>query len=463
MTKPECPISSVEDALAPYIHTREKTTRIRQILTQLVKKNVENDSEPTHVALSLPLSSIKLRDSTGLAIPIEGLYKQYFKALEAYRQARERYDTIKDELNHVLQKDAEQEQSVPKAISTEIAREYADLLRQRRQQRKMEIVQTALANLLDAKPNIVSLDMKSSIRDMLGDPPQPPMTTLEGGGDADAKVQELTFQLKKELLIAKSKLSEAKTAEEAAKNRQTNGATDIGEKVSVLREARDELISWVEGELAKIPEDEVEASQVELSFIGEEDDDVKASGSNLSNDEVTKRVEELYSQYVVSRQRYIAEVEAALNRAPKLEVAEQTGAGANKAPAAQRVMQPGSESRLSPIQASQLLPYLTIMTSTTRDEALLQQQISHLRRQLILASDETNNIIQRLAGESLLVPPDSTQTSSWAKAAGEASEKTKSLVLEQMIEGEASVAQAKRVLEGLKARRKALEGLKRPL
>jgi hypothetical protein len=446
----------------PYIHTREKTTRIRQILTQHIKRHVHDDNEPTHLSLSLPPSSLS---PTGTSLATEGLYKQYIQALNAHHKARERYDAVKDETDQLLRIDSEQSHNLQQTNTTNsnTVRDYADLLRQRRQQRKLEAVQDALTKLLNTEPNPAQVDIKVSVKEALGEPPQPPVATYEGNADTDASVNDLTFQLKKELLIAKNKFSAAKNAKiEAESKARSGGDVDAQEKLSILRDARDELISWVEGELAKIPEDEVEASQVEISFLGDEDGEASGGYSLLSNEELSRRVDELYNRYLTSRQRYITNVEATLEQAPKLETATKPEVGAQSlSPQISTLSTPVTKPGL--IQASQLLPYLTRITSTTRDEALLQQQSSHLRQQLTLATEETNNIVQRLASESLLVPSISTSVSAWAKSAAEAGDKTKQTVLGNVIDGEASIANAKKVLDGLRTRRQALEGLRRDL
>jgi hypothetical protein len=82
---------------------------------------------------------------------------------------------------------------------------------------------------------------------------------------------------------------------------------------------------------------------------------------------------------------------------------------------------------------------------------------------MILASSETDSTVQRLAGESLLVPQNSTSVPAWAKAATETGEKTREAVLEQVKDGGASMNNARMALEGLRARKKALEELKRDL
>jgi hypothetical protein len=460
MTKPQFTIPQVEDALAPYIQTREKTTRIRQILTQHLKRHVQDDSGITHLSLSVPPSSLQSSDTP---LPIDGSYKQYLEAVKAHRLAHVRYDTIKDELNLLLRRNPEGDRTDQASRSTASVREYTDLLRQRGQQRKLEIVQDALTKLLETEPNPAQTDVKASVKEELGEPPQPPVANLEGAGDADSRVEDLTFQLKKELLVAKNKFSEVKTAKEQAQNLAQSGSEiDAQKKISILRDARDELITWLEGELAKIPEDEVEASQAEISFIAEDDSDTNGSHEQLSNEDLSKRVEDLYNEYLASRQRYITEVEATLERMQRLERASNTGTSAAMQSPHRPTLQ-ASHAKSTSIQASQLLPYLIAITSAARDEALLQQQTSHLRRQLTLASEETDSIVQRLAGESLLVPQNSTSVSAWAKAASEGGDKTKQAVLQQLIDGEASVSNAKKVLDGLRARKRALEGLKRDL
>ena len=238
--------------------------------------------------------------------------------------------------------------------------------------------------------------------------------------------------------------------------------------VEVIRQVRDELISWVESELAKIPEDEVEASQVEISFLGGGDEEVtEQDGRQLSNEELSARVERLYETYLSSRQRYITQVETALALAPKLRETANTTSGARPpSPQRQAYLQPSTPTTTNgntTITAADLLPTLAHLTATTQTTTLLQSQTAHLRKQLITASAEQSTLIQRLAGESLLVPQDSTDVGAWTKAAGEAGAKTRELVMGCVIEGEASVAQARKVMEGLRARRMGLEGLRRDL
>lgn len=458
MTKPECPLPQVEDALTAYIHPREKTTRMRQILTECMRRQVKDDSDPTHLALSIPPPSLHVKGSISTS---NGLYEQYLKALQAHQQARERYDEAKNELDQLQPPEHRNGDSHGSPEVSRSVYEYADLLRQRRHQRKLEIVQDALTKLLDTEPNPAATDIKTAVREELGEPLQPPVVAnVEGeSSDADARVRDLTFRLKKEILVAKNKYADAKAAKEAAEAEHALGDKDR-DTIQILRAARDELIGWVEGELSKIPEDEVEASQADTSFFG--GDEVGDESDPLSNEELLARVEQLYEQYLGSRQRYIAEVEAALDRASKLQDASNTTSAATlQSP--KRPTISSSSTGPSTITAAELLPSLAYLHSAAQTTSLLQSQTGYLRKQLITASSETQALIRRLAGESLLVPQDSIAVAAWSKAGTEASEKTKEAVMSNVIEGEASVAQAKKVLEGLRARRRGLEGLRRDL
>ena len=448
MTKPDCPIPAVEDALTPYIHTREKTTRIRQILTEHLTHQVtttDTKEKSTHLSLSAPTTSLQTVSSAGAG---KGLYEEYLRALRANQAARERYDGLKDDLAHLLQTPNPRDESNDTPSFN--IQEYTTLLRLRRHKRKLELVQDALTKLLNVDPNPASLSIKEAVRAELGEPPQAPVAASATGGDADAegRVRDLTFALKKELLLAKNRFAEAK----AAKEDGSHESREQRDAVEILREARDELISWVESELAKIPEEDVEASQAEISFLGAEEDE-EDGGERLTNEQLEARVGTLYERYLTARQRYIHEVEAAMSlqiQGPKLD--PNTTVGALFPP-----------SKRDTITAAHLLPTLTHLNLATQSTTQLQAQTVHLRRQLTLASAEQAALLQRLAGESLLVSQDSATVGSWVKAVQEAGGKTKDSVMASVIEGEASVAQARKVMEGLRGRRNALEGLRRDL
>jgi hypothetical protein len=458
MSRPPCPIPQVEDALSPYIHTRQETTRIRQSLTEYLKRHIQDEQPLSHLSLTCPPPSLK---ATATSIPSDGLYKQYLEALAAHQRAQERYATIKDEIHELHDEHVRTQARQSSASTNDSVREYIQLLRQRRQHRKLEIIQDGVTRLVDSESNPVHVDLKASVKEKLGDPPHPPMASLDQS-DAEAKVEELTFRLKKELLVARSRLEDAKTAKITAEAERSMEPPTLQEKVETLRKARDELILWVEGELTKIPEADPDVSQADISF---QSDEAQSSAEEISDEELASRVEDLYHRYNVAREKLIANVEA--NMAVSSPQATETTSPPAEPPRHQRTRtrtNTGGLSRTSNPDpdrlATKLLPYLPLLLSTQTSSTSLQAQTSHLRRQLTLSSAETSKTIQRLAGESYLVPQDATSMNAWAKAAEESGAKTNEAVLEQVQAGEASVERAKIVLGVLKGRKDALESIK---
>jgi hypothetical protein len=328
---------------------------------------------------------------------------------------------------------------------------YVQLLRQRRQHKILEVVQENVMSLVESEPNPTNSDPKVFMKERLGDPPQPPVASLDQN-DVASKVKELSFRLKRELLVASSRLGDTKTFQSEMRSKPL--PSKLGkEKTELLRRARDDLIAWVEGELTKIPENDVDSSQIDVSLLG--DDDV-VDGDELNGDAITKNVQELYDCYIATREQLVTDTQGALSTSvqsaeniPKNESALATTPGSKL-----------ESSEKQQLRASQILPYLPVMLQTSKDEKALLQQTSHLRRQLTLASEETCRTVQRLAGESYLVPQGATGVDSWAKAANESAAKTEEFVLDQVQAGEESVVAAKEVLARLKARRTALESLR---
>jgi hypothetical protein len=457
MSRPPCPIPQVEDAISPYIHTRQETNRIRQTLTEYLKKQLQDEQPLSHLSLTCPPPSLKAKT---ISIPSNGLYKQYLEALTAHQRAQERYAEIKDEIYELNDEHARTQARQSSPGTNESVREYIQLLRQRRQHRKLEIIQDAVTRLVDSESNPIHIDLKASVKEKLGDPPQPPMASLDQS-DADSKVEELTFHLKKELLIARSRLEDAKTAKSTAEAGRSMEPPTLQEKVETLRKARDELIKWVEGELAKIPEADPDVSQVDISFLS---DEATPSTEEISDEELAERMDNLYHRYTVAREKLIANVEATI-AAAKPRATEATLEPAQPPRGHQRTRtNTGGVVRASNPDpdrlATKLLPYLPLLLSTQTSSTSLQAQTSHLRRQLNLSSAETSKTIQRLAGESYLVPQDAKSMNAWAKAASESGQKTNGSISEQVEAGEASISRAKTVLGALKGRKDALGSMR---
>lgn len=277
--------------------------------------------------------------------------------------------------------------------------------------------------------------------------------------DADSKVEELTFRLKKELLIARSRLEDAKTAKSTAEAERSMEPPTLLEKLETLRKARDELIAWVEGELAKIPEVDPDQSQIDMSFMK---DEAQSSTEEISDEDLASRVDELYHRYTTAREKLIVNVDAtiAASTISATKTSPESSRGHQRTRTNDGLSRNANANQDLERLATKLLPYLPVLSSTQTSSTSLQAQTSHLRRQLNSSSSETTKTLQRLAGESYLVPQDATSMLAWTKAAEESGDKTNQFVREQVEAGEASIARAKTVLGVLKGRKDALGSMR---
>jgi flagellar motility protein MotE (MotC chaperone) len=115
------------------------------------------------------------------------------------------------------------------------------------------------------------------------------------------------------------------------------------------------------------------------------------------------------------------------------------------------------------VPSEALLPYITRLVALRQQEQQLQQQSSHVRRQMSAAEDETKDVLARLVDESHLVAPSLNQRNAsgqdWLKAAVNDASATKSSALEKLAVGQASVKSAKAALAGITGLPESLDAL----
>ena len=449
MSRSTCPLPQVDEALAPYIHTRQETLLIRQVLTKHLRGQLHDEGGLTHFSLVAPSSSLQADDASSLP---DGLYSQYLEALNAHRRVQEQYDALKAEIRELQQTHTNQHDNVSSDGSIG---DHIKLLRQRQQHRKLEIIQDALTQLEETEPNATRIDLKAQLNEKLGEPPQPPSVPIEQN-NGDSTIDDLVFRLKKELLTAQSHLDHANAAKAEVDSRTKSlPEPSAAAQIAALRAARDELITWIEGELVKIPENENEGD-VSDSALEQGENHQAAETMPLTDEEITAQVYSSYDRYIEARRMLIQQIEATSRQASSLpatapeESYSRPGTSTSK----------DTAGKLSQLQALDILPYLPTLIASSRTESGLLQQSAHLRRQLVLASEETSRTIQRLAGESYLVSPSAASMEAWAKAADDAATKVKGFVEEQVRVGEESVQMAREGLQRIARRKEASERLK---
>lgn len=445
-----CPLPVVEEALSPYIHTRRDTLRIRQLLTESLASSLSNgDTHLSYLTLaSLPADSA----AETLSGKFTGLRKRYIEALQANAAAREQLDTVTAELNELREANVRNETpSLGLGSGQDEFRNYISLLRQRRRYEKLQVIQQSLDELASASASATRADVKAMITETLGESPEPPHVYSKQE-DKASSVEQLAFRLKEEVLAAKQRMDLAnRSRAEIQQHASSSVEPSLEAQVDALRRARDELVNWIEGELAKISEDSSAMIGPDLRQDGR---DPGSDGSKLPNDAQSyfKRIQETYGQYLAARQSIIATIEATRHE-PQQPASPQKMTehpSPTKAPKS-------ADSRN--IKAYDALPYFPHLLQISQDERSLAQQSSYLRRQLSAATAENAKLIERLADESHLVTPGAKNAKAWAAAASVASQSTNAIVTEHLESGEHAISSAEGALAEMSARRNALGGL----
>jgi hypothetical protein len=293
------------------------------------------------------------------------------------------------------------------------------------------------------EPHPAKIDVKAAVKEKLGPPPDPPSSGMDQE-HMMTQIDELTFKLKKALLQAKSQLNTAVQAKAASQRKVDElGHIPLEVKVVALQRTRDELIQWIESELSKVTEEDEEESPAENHYE-----------NGYSGYQVQAQVHQLYERYVSARESLIEDI-AGLGK----ETLPDTLDSGTTPSTMQSPAKAGGAAQPT-LTATELLKYLPALVQTSRDEATLLQQTAFLRKQVNLASSETKRTVQRLAGESHLVPPDTTDILAWDAAAEESTKKTRAFVHKNVQEGKASIGHAREALADLQAKRSALAHLK---
>ncbi|KAJ9669350.1 hypothetical protein H2201_000702 [Coniosporium apollinis] len=448
MTLP-CPLPVVEETLSPYIHTRQDTIRIRQLLTESLASNLPSgNTHLSYLTLTSPPADLAAAAPNG---NLSGLRKRYIEALQANVAAREQFNTVTAELNELREvKLKDEEPSLGLGSGQEELRNYMSLLRQRRRYEKLQVIQQSLDELASTSSSATRADVKAMITETIGESPEPPHAHPRQD-DGASSIEQLTFRMKEEVLAAKQRMDLAnRTQARIQQHASSHGNPSLEAQVDALRRARDELVNWIEGELAKISEDSSATIDPDPRQNGR---DPGTNGGKLPPDAqpYLARIQEAYGQYVAARQSIIATIEATRHEP------QQPGSPQKTTPHPAPIKAPKSaDSRDT--KAYDALPYFPHLLQISQDERSLLQQSTYLRRQLSAATAENAKLIDRLADESHLVTPGAKDAKAWAAAASVASESTNAIVTEHLESGEQAIASADGALAEMNARRNALAG-----
>jgi len=251
----------------------------------------------------------------------------------------------------------------------------------------------------------------------------PPPLAQQSQDESLAEAQSHVFELQKAVLRAQSTIQSTPRIDSSQKP-----VTEEWKRAYALRRARDELIAWIEDELAKLS-------------VGEEHDDPDPDMSGdigaESMDEIKTTLSDLYNKYIISRERLI--------RVLNTQYTETDSDSVKPLPEGQQLTTSDNPSNNAAL-ASEVLPFIGILRSTAQEEAALMQHTSYLRRQITTVSAETEQLLVRLSDESHIVRPGTSHTAAWAEAARDARNGDKDVIHPRLVTGETSIDGVRKVL-----------------
>jgi hypothetical protein len=289
-----CPISGVDRALSSYINSREDTLRIRRTLSKYLTASlrpVNSATQNQHLNHECPQSiSATSTNPPGL----KGQRLEYLLALRAKSQAEARHRELQQSLEDLHTRHVEETPTYTQSEhNNEATGGYVALLRQRRKHAELEVVQDALDRLLSAKPIHTLQDPKALVQQTIGEQPDLPAERLQQDSQSHDE-QSMIFKLKQEVLEARASMDRANSDRAQAQSKAARSPPELQQQVHALERARDEIVDWVQDELAKLEEDSVfleDASPIKRSAV--------AAPIDLSS--ADSQIRNAYNQYTLAR------------------------------------------------------------------------------------------------------------------------------------------------------------------
>jgi hypothetical protein len=439
-----CPISEVDRALASYINSREDTLRIRRALSSYLTTSIRPVNTATksqHVTHACPQDI----SAAGTNPPgLKGTRLEYLQALRAHSQALSKHRELQSSLNDLQQRHIGE---IPTHAQSEnddgSTQGYVTLLRQRRRLAELQVVRDSVEKLLTARSPHASKDLRILVKETIGEQPDLPAERLENISQSNDN-QTWIFKLKQEVLESRSNMDRAKAARVDAQSR-TRELPSLPQQVHALGCARDEIIDWVQGELAKMEEDSVfleDASPIKRPLNNTTPVDLGSS---------EERIRCAYNQYTTSRAALLEEYE-------RLQQPPTTLTEANKSVTTDAISQPHPPN--PQLLITKMLPHIPhLALTTTSDRALLQQSV-YLQTQLANADQDIEEALLRLSGESHLLPAGSKDVAAWGNTAAEAEVATEDFVKEHLRKSREEMGSVGRVVEMCTAQSEVLAGAK---
>ena len=352
--------------------------------------------------------------------------------------ARERYEGLREELDVAARNSGGAAAGIDEGEGE--GGDLMVLLRARERRRKLGAVEKAVGAVERAGEGVVGAKIDDVVKKAVGDVPVlPSQRVLVGGGGGGGREEgEMrVVELKKAILKAKSTIESCERQDSTAE-RQGSGTSEL----HALQQARNELIGWIETQLALIGDAQAEESNDASSPTKSNEDE--ETGPIASPAEILQ----LYDRYLEARDTLLDTVQQPHDVSPLA-----------PAPALPKQTRATQDADPATTTATALLPFISPLLATQSAEQALVAQAAYVRRQLAAADSTSEKLLRRHADESHLVHPGASRGRDWARAGEEVGEATRDYVLAKAKAGEISSKEAESMLGRLEGITGGLERL----
>lgn len=389
-------LRKTHNALEPYIKQRKEATRIRQTLAaHLSSQAHQKEGYP----IFHPLSLVEASPSAGSASNgVKGLQREYIQCLRANIKARNEFSKTSKEhqpkaTSHNQSRGASRDISEVNGDFSSTLPTFIDVVKHRRRHERLRIVQDYVDTVAQKAPVTTDQIVSGVALDGLGSLPQVPPevmgTTETCQGTERTDLKDLVNQLEKAVLGAKLLLQREQKFLAKIKNRN-NTSSDLssssGGKLQALGTTRNELINWIETELAKTADDSADSEntfQLEDAGIGDED---------FINEELVS-IQRQYNQYSKLRRALILAATGHLDQPNPAKISQ----NGDEVEASDTSYNSDSKNHINHA-------YLTEMMSISNEQKAMIQQKSYSTISLAKHLKEAGQGVGRLSEESHLLP-----------------------------------------------------------
>jgi hypothetical protein len=373
---------------------------------------------------------------------VTGVRRAYWRALRAHQVARERYEGLRAELDVAARNAGAGAGAGEGGVGVDgngDGGELLALLRARERRRKLGAVERAVAAVEREGDGIVGAKIDDVMKKAVGDVPVlPSQRGLMSGGGGREEGEMRVVELKKAILRAKSTIDSSER-QDSEEDRRGDG----GSELHALQQARNELIGWIERQLALIGDSQAE-----------EGNDAASSPVKNGSDEEDSHVAtpeeilQLYDHYLVARNSLLDTVQQPQDISPLA-----------PSPKSPKQARPAPDNDSATTTATALLPFVYPLLAAQSAEQALVHQAAYVRRQLSAAESSSERDLRRFADESHLVHPGASRGRDWARAGEEVGEATREYVLAKARAGEVGSREADAMLGRIEGITEGLERL----